>query len=142
MEGETNTDDLSPATHATTRPDIPLHALAILETRYPGALTTINNLKEKGYPLAYVGDVVDANIKVGLTDKISWLGEVFNIGAGDNRSVNDVANLLGGEKIHRDPVIEPKATLADNSKAKNVLNWKPTQDFEKWVVGWKKELGL
>jgi len=41
VEGETNTDDLSPATHATTRPDIPLHALAMLETRDPSGLTTI-----------------------------------------------------------------------------------------------------
>lgn len=58
VPGETNTDDLSPATHATTRPDIPLHALAMLETRQPGSLETIAELKKKGYPLAYVGDVV------------------------------------------------------------------------------------
>ncbi|WP_017314374.1 bifunctional aconitate hydratase 2/2-methylisocitrate dehydratase [Mastigocladopsis repens] len=58
VPGETNTDDLSPATHATTRPDIPLHALAMLETKMPGALQTIAELKKKGYPLAYVGDVV------------------------------------------------------------------------------------
>ena len=58
VEGETNTDDLSPATHATTRPDIPLHALAMLETRDPDGLKTIETLKEKGHPVAYVGDVV------------------------------------------------------------------------------------
>jgi aconitate hydratase 2/2-methylisocitrate dehydratase len=58
VPGETNTDDLSPATHATTRPDIPLHALAMLETRQPGSLETIAELKQKGHPLAYVGDVV------------------------------------------------------------------------------------
>ena len=58
VEGETNTDDLSPATHATTRPDIPLHALAMLETRDPEGLKTIATLKEKGHPVAYVGDVV------------------------------------------------------------------------------------
>ena len=58
VEGETNTDDLSPATHATTRPDIPLHALAMLETRDPDGLKTIATLKEKGHPVAYVGDVV------------------------------------------------------------------------------------
>ncbi|MEA5554688.1 bifunctional aconitate hydratase 2/2-methylisocitrate dehydratase [Anabaena cylindrica UHCC 0172] len=58
VPGETNTDDLSPATHATTRPDIPLHALAMLETRQPGSLETIVELKKKGYPVAYVGDVV------------------------------------------------------------------------------------
>lgn len=58
VPGETNTDDLSPATHATTRPDIPLHALAMLETRLPGSLQTIAELKQKGHPVAYVGDVV------------------------------------------------------------------------------------
>ena len=58
VTGETNTDDLSPATHATTRPDIPLHALAMLETRMPEGLALIAELKGKGHPLAYVGDVV------------------------------------------------------------------------------------
>jgi aconitate hydratase 2/2-methylisocitrate dehydratase len=58
VEGETNTDDLSPATHATTRPDIPLHALAMLESRMPGGLELIADLKQKGHPVAYVGDVV------------------------------------------------------------------------------------
>jgi len=58
VEGETNTDDLSPATHATTRPDIPLHATAMLETRMPGGLELIAELKRKGHPVAYVGDVV------------------------------------------------------------------------------------
>jgi len=58
VEGETNTDDLSPATHATTRPDIPLHANAMLETRMPGGLDLIAELKAKGYPVAYAGDVV------------------------------------------------------------------------------------
>lgn len=58
VPGETNTDDLSPAPHATTRPDIPLHALVMLESRMPGALETIAQLKQKGHHVAYVGDVV------------------------------------------------------------------------------------
>jgi len=58
VPGETNTDDLSPAPHATTRPDIPLHALAMLESKMPEGLGTIAQLKEKGHPIAYVGDVV------------------------------------------------------------------------------------
>ena len=58
VPGETNTDDLSPATHATTRPDIPLHAMAMLETRLPGSLEVIAELKKKGHSVAYVGDVV------------------------------------------------------------------------------------
>ena len=58
VAGETNTDDLSPATHATTRPDIPLHAQAMLETRMPGGLEELTKLKAMGYPICYVGDVV------------------------------------------------------------------------------------
>jgi aconitate hydratase 2 / 2-methylisocitrate dehydratase len=58
VPGETNTDDLSPATHATTRPDIPLHATVMLESRQPGSLEVIAELKKKGHPVAYVGDVV------------------------------------------------------------------------------------
>ncbi|MDH5436929.1 MAG: bifunctional aconitate hydratase 2/2-methylisocitrate dehydratase, partial [Gammaproteobacteria bacterium] len=58
VPGETNTDDLSPASEAWSRPDIPLHAKAMLINKMPNALGTIDELKEKGHPLAYVGDVV------------------------------------------------------------------------------------
>ncbi len=58
VPGETNTDDLSPASEAWSRPDIPLHAKAMLNSRLEGALDTILELKKKGHPLAYVGDVV------------------------------------------------------------------------------------
>ncbi len=58
VPGETNTDDLSPATHATTRPDIPLHALAMLESRDPDAIDTLQKLKQQKHQVAYVGDVV------------------------------------------------------------------------------------
>ena len=44
VEGETNTDDLSPAVHATTRPDIPMHALAMLEFKKPDGLKILDNL--------------------------------------------------------------------------------------------------
>ncbi|MEF3193164.1 MAG: bifunctional aconitate hydratase 2/2-methylisocitrate dehydratase [Halothiobacillaceae bacterium] len=58
VPGETNTDDLSPATEAWSRPDIPLHAKAMLASKMPGALDAIEQLKRKGHPIAYVGDVV------------------------------------------------------------------------------------
>jgi aconitate hydratase 2/2-methylisocitrate dehydratase len=58
VSGETNTDDLSPAVDAWSRPDIPLHANVILKNRMPDAIQVIQELKKKGHPLAYVGDVV------------------------------------------------------------------------------------
>ncbi|WP_455198146.1 bifunctional aconitate hydratase 2/2-methylisocitrate dehydratase [Kaarinaea lacus] len=58
VPGETNTDDLSPASEAWSRPDIPLHAQAMLISKMPDGLSKIEELKQKGHPLAYVGDVV------------------------------------------------------------------------------------
>ncbi|HHJ35934.1 MAG TPA: bifunctional aconitate hydratase 2/2-methylisocitrate dehydratase [Gammaproteobacteria bacterium] len=58
VPGETNTDDLSPATEAWSRPDIPLHAKSMLINTMDKPLETIAALKEKGHPIAYVGDVV------------------------------------------------------------------------------------
>ncbi len=58
VPGETNTDDLSPASEAWSRPDIPLHAKAMLVSKMPDAMDKITSLKEKGNPLAFVGDVV------------------------------------------------------------------------------------
>ncbi len=58
VPGETNTDDLSPATEAWSRPDIPLHAKSMLVSKMDDPIETIEKLKQKGHPLAYVGDVV------------------------------------------------------------------------------------
>jgi aconitate hydratase 2/2-methylisocitrate dehydratase len=58
VPGETNTDDLSPATEAWSRPDIPLHAKSMLVSKMENPLQTIEELKQKGHNIAYVGDVV------------------------------------------------------------------------------------
>ncbi len=58
VDGETNTDDLSPAKNAWSRPDIPLHALSMGETRFPGGVETIKRFREEGHRVAFVGDVV------------------------------------------------------------------------------------
>ncbi|NJO43370.1 MAG: bifunctional aconitate hydratase 2/2-methylisocitrate dehydratase [Cyanobacteria bacterium RU_5_0] len=73
VPGETNTDDLSPAPLATTRPDIPLHATVMLETRMPEGLETIAELKKQGYPVAYVGDVVGTgSSRKSATNSVLW----------------------------------------------------------------------
>ncbi len=58
VDGEINTDDFSPAKYAWSRPDIPLHALSMGETRFPGGLEVIRKFREEGYRVAFVGDVV------------------------------------------------------------------------------------
>ena len=69
-------------------------------------------------------------------------GDTFNIGNGDNRSVNQIATMIGGESINIEPVIEPRETLADNNKAKKTLKWNPTTKIEEWMKTYKEELGL
>ena len=74
VPGETNTDDLSPASEAFTRADIPLHANAFLVARMENPLETMAELKEKnGLPLAYVGDVVGtgSSRKSGI-NSVQW----------------------------------------------------------------------
>ena len=58
VEGEINTDDFSPAGDAWSRPDIPLHALAMGKTRFPGGINEIAKWREEGHQVAFVGDVV------------------------------------------------------------------------------------
>ncbi|NKF52272.1 bifunctional aconitate hydratase 2/2-methylisocitrate dehydratase [Shewanella sp. WXL01] len=83
VTGETNTDDLSPAPDAWSRPDIPLHALAMLknardgivpdEAGVVGPIKEIESLKEKGHPLVYVGDVVGTgSSRKSATNSVLW----------------------------------------------------------------------
>ncbi len=77
VPGETNTDDLSPAPDAWSRPDIPLHGNAMLKIPRPGIdgnpLEIITELKKKGHPVAYVGDVVGTgSSRKSATNSVLW----------------------------------------------------------------------
>ncbi|MEE3157462.1 MAG: bifunctional aconitate hydratase 2/2-methylisocitrate dehydratase, partial [Pseudomonadota bacterium] len=83
VPGETNTDDLSPAPDAWSRPDIPLHALAMLkmardgiepsEPGVVGPLKQIEDVKSQGFPVAYVGDVVGTgSSRKSATNSVLW----------------------------------------------------------------------
>ena len=85
VPGETNTDDLSPAPDATTRPDIPMHYLAMLKNARPdaafkpeqdgvrGPIQFIEDLKKKGHTVAYVGDVVGTgSSRKSATNSVLW----------------------------------------------------------------------
>jgi len=77
VPGETNTDDLSPAPDAWSRPDIPLHALAMLKNEREGVsanpLQAIEELKQKGHQVAYVGDVVGTgSSRKSATNSVLW----------------------------------------------------------------------
>jgi aconitate hydratase 2/2-methylisocitrate dehydratase len=77
VEGEINTDDLSPAPDAPSRPDIPLHALAMLKKTMKDPIGTIEKLKESGLPVVFVGDVVGTgSSRKSATNSLLWhIGE-------------------------------------------------------------------
>ena len=64
------------------------------------------------------------------------------MGNGKNYSINEIADMFGGEKQYGNQVIEPFETLDDNSKADLILNWKPTGDLPTWIQKYKQELGI
>ena len=77
VDGEINTDDFSPAKHASTRPDIPLHALAMGETRFPDGIGIIRAFREEGRRVAFAGDVVGTgSSRKSACNSVMWhIGE-------------------------------------------------------------------
>ena len=111
------------------------------DQRLKGKPLTITGDGEQRRDFTYVGDVVQANILASSSSFVGK-GESINIGNGDNRSVNEIANLIGGPKKYIDKRLEPQQTLADNTRAKDLLNWKPTTTVEEWIPKYKKHLGI
>jgi len=98
---------------------------------------TIRGDGEQRRDFTHVKDIARANILAMHSDKVGN-GEVINIGNNDNRSVNQIAAMIGGPSINVDPVVEPRETLADNLKALKLLGWKPSIVIENWVLKYKK----
>ena len=112
-----------------------------IEQRLNNKPMTVRGDGENRRDFTYVGDVVDANIRC-MDYPLELNGEVFNIGNGDNRSINQLAEMIGDEKVYVDSVIEPKETLANNDKAKRVLGWETTMKIEDWIKTYKERMGL
>ena len=107
--------------------------------------------KSEGQPLTITGDgthtrdftnvrdTVRANMLAMESDKVGK-GEVINIGAGRNVSVNEVATMIGGPVVHVEPRLEPAHTLADIRKARELLGWEPTIKLEDGIAELKAEM--
>jgi len=100
-----------------------------LKQKMEGVPMTITGDGEQTRDFTHVKDAVSANLLAMKSDKVGK-GEVINIGAGRNISVNKIAGLIGGEIKYIPARLEPKHTLADNSLAKNLLGWQPTITIE------------
>ena len=104
-----------------------------LKQKIDRAKLTITNDGEQRRDFTYVKDVVEANILASQSEKVGD-GEVINIGKGHNYSVNEVAEFIGGEKEFIGDRIEPRETLADNTRAKDLLSWNPKTDLKDWLL--------
>lgn len=102
---------------------------------------TITGSGKQTRDFTHVTDVVRANLLAALSDKVGK-GEVLNIGAGKNISILELAKLMGGKIKHISPRMEPKHTLADNSKAKKLLGWTPSVSIEDGILELKKLWGI
>jgi len=114
---------------------IPIFASQIKE----GKPCTINNDGNQRRDFTFVNDVVDANILVATSLK-EFKGEAYNIGNGDNTSVNELVDMMGGEKSYGNKVIEPFETLASYAKIDLELDWKPKGDLKKWIAEYMEKI--
>ena len=112
---------------------IPIFATQIKE----GIPCTINNDGKQRRDMTYVEDVIDANI-LAATSTRKFGGEVYNVGNGSNISVNQLVDMMGGERSYGNKVIEPFETLAQTLKLRRHLDWKPKGDLKKWITEYMK----
>ena len=86
-----------------------------------------------------VKDVVEANILAATTDNNKALGQVFNIGAGKRYSILDLVDMIDCPREEStyinlpERMGEARDSLADNSKAREILGWEPSVDLEEWL---------
>lgn len=108
-----------------------------LKQRAEGSPMTITGDGTQTRDFTHVRDVVHANILAAHSQKVGK-GEVINIGAGQNASVSRVAELIGGPVAHIAARLEPHDTLADHTRAKELLGWEPTVSLEEGIMELKK----
>ena len=104
-----------------------------LEQRESGQPLTIVGDGEQRRDFTHVFDIVEANI-AAMNCQSELKGEIFNIGAGHNYSVNEVATLISNSHEHLPARLgEARETLANNSKARSLLDWAPKLKLEDYI---------
>jgi nucleoside-diphosphate-sugar epimerase len=104
-----------------------------LRQKAEGRPLTVTGDGEQTRDFTHVSDVVEANILAMESEKADK-GEVINVGAGENHSVNEIARMVGGEITYIPlPAGEMRDTLADISKARELLGWEPKVNLEQGI---------
>jgi UDP-glucose 4-epimerase len=112
-----------------------------LKQRVDGLPMTITGDGEQTRDFTHVFDVVDAVIRAATSEGVGG-GEVFNVGAGREVSINRVAELIGGPVEYVPPRIEPKHTRADTQRINDALGWRATVTIEEGIAMLKQQFGL
>jgi UDP-glucose 4-epimerase len=108
-----------------------------MEQKNNGLPMTIYGDGEQRRDFVHVNDVVAANILAATSPvKAASRATCINIGSGVNYSVNQIASMIGGDRINNiEPLLEPRETLADISYAKGILGWVPEVSLDDWIAG-------
>jgi UDP-glucose 4-epimerase len=106
-----------------------------LRQRESGDPLTIVGDGNQRRDFTYVGDVVNANILAAIKEVDSdAFGQVYNVGTGNNHSVNEIARMISDNTVNIPPRPgESRVTLANNQKLRETFGWEPTIKLENWV---------
>lgn len=96
---------------------------------------------EQSRAYSHVSDVVRANMLAMKSPKVGK-GEVINIGGSKSWSVNQIADMIGGPRIFIEPRIEPRKSLPDLTKARELLGWEPAMELPEGIASLKKLYNL
>ena len=102
-----------------------------LEQHRSGEPLTVTSDGEQRRDFTHVDDIVDAMVRVVTLNK--W-GSTYELGRGENHSINEVADMFGGDKVYIDEIPgETRNTLCKSELARKKLNWKPKINLKKWI---------
>jgi UDP-glucose 4-epimerase len=98
----------------------------------------IVNDGEQRRDFVHVNDIVNANIRCG-GNKNNFNADIFNVGTGKAYTVNEIADMFGGDKKYGEKRIEPKDSIAENAKINLDLDWQPLGNLKEWIINNKNK---
>jgi UDP-glucose 4-epimerase len=105
-----------------------------MRQRDNGEAMTVVGDGEQRRDFTHVSDIVEANVLAGDLSNKEIVGELFNIGTGENFSILEIKDFIGGEYVHIPPRKgEARITLASNKKAKSLLKWQSKVKLTEWI---------
>ena len=112
--------------------------ISVFKEQYNKESLNIVNDGEQKRDFIHVNDVIQANI-LATTSTKNHKGDIFNVGTGQAYTVNEIADMFGGNKKYGEKRIEPKNSIADNAKIRLDLDWEPKNKLKTWINTFTEE---